>query len=181
MKGMLQEERNKYPALFLSDKEVYEVYPYALSYVYRGDVIGDTIYILLPRYNFNKVQAPDPNGHDCKAFIYAPNLYSIAFLKPIKIEGFTYYTPCNTNYEGFEWVNELAKFRDTRCNGFKYSKQNIIQVFSESGYPLNVKRSIAKENKKNESKNVKNKPAKKSGAIPVTGQKIEDYMRGRGN
>ena len=179
MKGMLQEERNKYPALFLSDKEVYEVYPYALSYVYRGDVIGDTIYILLPRYNFNKVQAPDPNGHDCKAFVYAPNLYSIAFLKPIKINGFTYYTPCNTNYEGFEWVNELAKFIEDRCIVKGYSKSDILQTFSEKGDHLQVKRSIAEEKKQKEVEREKHISPKKSDAIPVTGQKIEEYMGDR--
>lgn len=180
MKGMLQEERNKYPALFLSNKEVYEVYPYALSYVYRGDVIGDTIYILLPRYNYNKVQAPDPNGHDCKAFVYAPNLYSIAFLKPIEIDGYTYYSPCNTNYEGFEWVNELAKFIEDRCFVQAYSKNDILQTFSEKGDPLQVKRSIAEERKQKEAERKKHISPKKSDAIPVTGQKIEEYIRDKG-
>lgn len=175
----LRFEQDVYPALFVSQKEVYEVYSYALTYVYRGDLKGDTIFILLPRYNYNKLIRPY-SGHSCKAYVYARNIYSMAFLKPIIVNGYTYYTPCNTDYEGFEWENSVAKFSDNSCDGIFNTKQDLIRIFSEKGFPLQVKRSITDERKEIEVKKENKKPAKKSDAIPVTGQKIEDYLRDKG-
>jgi hypothetical protein len=176
-RGLIREPYDEYPALIVSPKEIYEVYPYALSYVYRGDVKGDTIYILLPRYNYNKVLSPDQNGHGCTREIFGPYYYSIAFLKPIQFNGYTYYTPCNTEYEGFSWNNHSSKFDDSKCINIEYSKENIKSIFSKKGIKFEVNRQIV--NKKAIKVEKRTKP-KKSDAIPVTGQKIEEYLRDRG-
>ena len=177
--GTIKQDVDVYPSIVVSNKEVYDVLPYALSYVYRGDVKGDTIYILLPRYNYNKVQPPYP-GHSCKAFVFVPKGYSIAFLKPVTIKGFTYFTPCNTDYEGFEWVNSVSKFSENGCDSEFYTKQDIAKILSQKGIQLDITRSISKEKEKFEKKKEDKNLTKKSDAIPVTGQKIEEYIRDKG-
>ena len=176
-KGMIRDPYDEYPALIVSPNEIYEVHPYVLSYVYRGDVKGDTIYVLLPRYNYNIVRRPSPI-HNCKAFVYAPNMYSMAFLKPLEIGGFKYYTPCNTEYQGFEWVNSVSKFSDSGCSQEFISRNQIRENFYQKGYSFeNLRKKVAPKSK--EVENEKNIKPKKSDAIPVTGQKIESYLRDR--
>ncbi|MCO6462264.1 MAG: hypothetical protein J5I59_12745 [Saprospiraceae bacterium] len=130
--GIIRNDIDEYPSLIVSNKEIYDVLPYALSYVYRGDVKGDTIYVLMPRYNYNKVQPPY-SKHECRVGIFGPKYYSIAFIKPIVINGFTYYTPCNTDYQGFEWINGASKFYDNRCQTNYYTKKEIFEIFIQKG------------------------------------------------